>query len=209
MKAHFLISLFSLSTVFGYSETNVKEELQQKRETAATQVQQPERQRRLTEAERQQDREAFRQKVQAHKVAYFTDKLSLTPEEAQKFWPIYNAYFSQREQLMNIFIQTTHCCDCRQIDTCIFDISRLTDVEIRKLVDDRAKLIDLDKKFLNDLRAMFSPQRVLIYYNTEREFQRELIDQHSGARRGGSSSGSRESGTTPRGREGQANPPRR
>jgi len=29
------------------------------------------------------------------KIAYLTNQLNLTPEEAQKFWPIYNRYFSE------------------------------------------------------------------------------------------------------------------
>ncbi|MBL4587696.1 MAG: hypothetical protein JKX84_11670, partial [Flavobacteriales bacterium] len=31
-----------------------------------------------------------REKLQALKVGYLTDKLNLTPEEAQTFWPLYN-----------------------------------------------------------------------------------------------------------------------
>jgi hypothetical protein len=32
------------------------------------------------------------QRMEALKVAYITKNLALTPDEAQKFWPIYNAY---------------------------------------------------------------------------------------------------------------------
>ena len=31
-------------------------------------------------------------KVKALKVAYITEELNLTTEEAQRFWPIYNAF---------------------------------------------------------------------------------------------------------------------
>ncbi len=31
-------------------------------------------------------------RVQAAKMAYITTQLNLTPEEAQRFWPVYNAY---------------------------------------------------------------------------------------------------------------------
>src|SRR6266545_1050829 len=37
-------------------------------------------------------------KVEGIKVAYMNKELNLTPEEAQKFWPIYNNYFSEIRQ---------------------------------------------------------------------------------------------------------------
>ena len=32
-----------------------------------------------------------REKIEAARIAYITDQLALTPEEAEKFWPIYRA----------------------------------------------------------------------------------------------------------------------
>ncbi|MGF1926294.1 MAG: hypothetical protein ACQUHE_19130, partial [Bacteroidia bacterium] len=37
------------------------------------------------------------EKIEAAKIAFFTQKLGLSPEEAKVFWPIYNDY--QREQI--------------------------------------------------------------------------------------------------------------
>ena len=31
-------------------------------------------------------------KLKAYQIAFFTDKLKLTPEEAQRFWPVFNKY---------------------------------------------------------------------------------------------------------------------
>ncbi|WP_431166833.1 hypothetical protein [Tenacibaculum halocynthiae] len=38
-------------------------------------------------------------KIQAYKIAYITEKLNLTENEAQKFWPIYNEYSKKMRQL--------------------------------------------------------------------------------------------------------------
>lgn len=35
------------------------------------------------------------EKIQALKVAYITQVVKLTPEEAQSFWPVYNIYFEE------------------------------------------------------------------------------------------------------------------
>lgn len=44
------------------------------------------------------DEKSFKEKVEATKVAYFTEKLNLTPEEAQVFWPVYNKWWEERQE---------------------------------------------------------------------------------------------------------------
>ena len=46
-----------------------------------------------------QDYKERREKVKALKVAFITEKLELTTEEAQKFWPIYNAFDEKQAEL--------------------------------------------------------------------------------------------------------------
>jgi len=41
------------------------------------------------------------EKIQARKIAFFTEKLQLTPAEAEKFWPVYNEY-SQKKNRINL-----------------------------------------------------------------------------------------------------------
>ncbi|MDR2907453.1 MAG: hypothetical protein LBU91_05645 [Bacteroidales bacterium] len=159
----FLVCMLCFPTILGHAGNYVLSELQRNPE-------QP-----------QEERDVFKQKIRTHKVAFFTEKLSLTSAEAEKFWPVYNAYFESRDKLMSNFFEETRCKDCgcskNKMDDCKFDISKLSDAEVNKLLNDRAKLIDLEKNFHNDLCKLFSPRRVLTFYNAEREFQRELIRQ--------------------------------
>jgi len=39
-----------------------------------------------------------KEKVRAYKIAYLTEKLDLSSEEAEKFWPIYNEYSKNRRE---------------------------------------------------------------------------------------------------------------
>ena len=39
------------------------------------------------------------EKIRSYKIAYLTEKLNLTENEAQKFWPIYNKYDKKMMQL--------------------------------------------------------------------------------------------------------------
>ena len=46
--------------------------------------------------DRQNDK---RENIEAMKIGFITKKLDLTPEEAQKFWPVYNQYNDKMKDL--------------------------------------------------------------------------------------------------------------
>ena len=39
------------------------------------------------------------EQIRNMKIAYLTDALQLTPEQSQKFWPVYNAYWDARREV--------------------------------------------------------------------------------------------------------------
>ncbi len=41
----------------------------------------------------------LKKKIKAEKIAYLTSEIDLTPKEAEKFWPIYNQYESERMKI--------------------------------------------------------------------------------------------------------------
>jgi len=161
MKTSFLICLFCFLAFSGYSEKRTC--LNAINFCLEEALQEP------------QEREAIKQRVQAHRIAFFTERLALTPAEAERFWPLYNTYRNEHERLTSEFVQKTRRRRGNN-ESYVFDVSNMSDAEARKLVNDRAKLIDLDRKFHNDLTKLFSPQRVLAFYDAERSFQRELIN---------------------------------
>ena len=52
---------------------------------------------RLQAQETKTDKE---QEIKSQKIAFFTDKIGLTPEEAQIFWPIYNSYWDKKNKII-------------------------------------------------------------------------------------------------------------
>ena len=48
-----------------------------------------------------QTKDESRDKIKALKIAYITEQLNLTTEEAQKFWPIYNLYDKEQHTIRN------------------------------------------------------------------------------------------------------------
>ena len=51
------------------------------------------------------------EKLQAARIALITERLGLTPEQAQQFWPIYNEYAEQRRSLHREFKQARQAYD--------------------------------------------------------------------------------------------------
>ena len=159
MKTIFFICFFSLLAVSAQSQPETM---------------------RVRPASEEDARQASRQRVQAHRVAFFTEKLALTPAEAERFWPLYNAFRNERDRLNSETIQRTH----RRRgpgEPSTFDVSELSDAEARRLVNNKAQQIELERQFHQDLTRLFSPQRVLAFYEAERRFQRELMNMRTRA----------------------------
>ena len=68
------------------------------------------------------------EKIRTLKTAYITQELSLTPSEAEKFWPVYNEYDSKRTKL--------RLSEGREVASKLRDVTEdLTDEEANILID--------------------------------------------------------------------------
>lgn len=50
-------------------------------------------------AQRDNMRGPAQEKIEAFKIAFFTEQLQLTPDESKVFWPLYNEFENKREDL--------------------------------------------------------------------------------------------------------------
>jgi hypothetical protein len=118
------------------------------------------------------------EKIRSLRVAFITDKLKLTPEESQAFWPIYNELESKKKQL-GIHGRGEQS----------FDL--LNDNEIEKWLDDRLvaeqTMLDLKKEFIAKLKTILPIRKVAKLHQTEMEFRKTLLHmtrEKTGERRG-------------------------
>lgn len=51
-------------------------------------------------AQETQSKSDKEQEFKSQKIAFFTDKIGLTPEEAQIFWPVYNNYWAKKNKII-------------------------------------------------------------------------------------------------------------
>jgi len=111
-------------------------------------------------------------KIKALKVAYITERLSLTSEEAEVFWPVYNDFESRKNEINHNRREIGEEFNQNQ--------ENLSDAEINKLLDEGNKLnkaeselsIQFDKKF----RDILPPAKVMKLYIAEVQFRNYLIN---------------------------------
>jgi hypothetical protein len=116
-------------------------------------------------AQNGQLKEKIKDKVKAQKVAYITEQLDLTELEAQKFWPVYNSYQSEIEQLR------------ASLD--MKSVTGLSDKEAEDLMyavlDGRSKEIDIQKKYIQKMKSVISAKKIALLYKAERDFKEQII----------------------------------
>lgn len=115
--------------------------------------------------ERQQQWEEMRLK----KIAYFTDKIGLTTEEAQWFWPIVNDIQNRSFALNHELMRLTRT--SRQDKGKEIDYEKIT----ARMMEIRLQQAELDKERYEKLKVVLSPEKLFKYYIAEEGFSRELL----------------------------------
>lgn len=110
------------------------------------------------------------EKMEAQRIAFITQELDLTPDEAKVFWPVYNEYDKKRHELKKSV----------RDNLLKEDIEKLTEKEAALILDNQIteaqKLLDLRKEYHARFKAVLPAVKVLKLYETERDFQKMLID---------------------------------
>jgi len=120
--------------------------------------------------------------IETYKIAYLTEKLGLSSEEAKIFWPIYNdwekeqgALRKERFQKMISFKKIT-------------EIETLSDSQIQTLIANdfnmKQKELNLERKYYNKLKASLPIKIVGKYYRAQEAFKREILSRYRNGRPG-------------------------
>lgn len=90
------------------------------------------------------------QEIEALKVAFISKELNLTPEEAQKFWPVYNQYSKE----MNATLQ---------------------DKDNPDIIERDEKVLNIRKRYRDQFTKLLGPDRMNRMFNAETNFRKLLI----------------------------------
>lgn len=117
-----------------------------------------------------------KEKIKALKVAYITEELQLTSEEASKFWPLYNAFDDKQKE----FKQEKKRAYLDRMDGT--EINKLTDKEavamLNQIENNEEELYQLRKKFIANLKGVIPAIKIIKLKKAEEGFNRKLLQQY-------------------------------
>lgn len=109
------------------------------------------------------------EKIKAARIAYITEKLSLTPAEAEKFWPVYNEFDKKREAIK------LEARLARKNPDLAKSVEENQKAAITKQHEFRQKELNLEKDYSDKLLNVVSAQKVMSLPKTEKDFRTILL----------------------------------
>jgi Spy/CpxP family protein refolding chaperone len=128
--------------------------------------------------------QGFREKkeqLKAMKIAFITDKLNLTPDEATKFWPIFNEFEAKQEQIrrqkMKSFID--------RMDEDYLDKMNEKDASalLSQMESTEEEQHQMRKKFVVSLKNILPSIKIIKLIKAEEEFKKTLLRQYKERRK--------------------------
>lgn len=109
------------------------------------------------------------EKIEAAKIALITERLELTPEQAEKFWPIYREYSEKQREIRQEF-QTLK----RE-----FDPNNTSEEESRRVLDKghqiKERQLELDRSYSNRMQQVVTSRQLMNLKKAEDDFKDMLM----------------------------------
>ena len=129
------------------------------------------------------------EKINAAKVAFFTQQLDLSVAEAEKFWPVYNEYNKEVEEARMANRKATMEMNNPQ------KTSDEVKAAIKTFVDSQKKEAQLTEQYVNKLMKILPVEKVAKVFSAEEQFRMQLLYQFRMGGPGGSFGNPGESGS--------------
>ncbi len=113
--------------------------------------------------------ERMQDKVEAYKIAFFTEKLQLTPEESKDFWPLYNQFENEREAL-----KTRYKLEGRRIE--LMSDGEVEDF-VNKQLEMEEQMVKIRRDYVQRFKKILPIRKVAMLQNIDNEFKRALLEE--------------------------------
>ncbi len=124
-----------------------------------------------------------KEKIKALKVAFITTELNLTPDEAAKFWPLFNAFEDRQQEIkkqkLKAYLERT---DGSSIDNLSEKEAATLLTQMESTEDE---LFQLKKKFVSNLKGILPSTKILKLKKAEEQFSKKLLQQYRDKKIGG------------------------
>jgi hypothetical protein len=113
------------------------------------------------------------EKLNNFKIGFFTKKLNLSSAEAEKFWPVYNDYQGQKNDIQLEKLKINRNFNLNE--------SRLSDKQLEDMGDKFVDLLvqesNLAVAFHRKLKEVLPPSKVIMYYQAEAQYKIQLLNE--------------------------------
>ncbi|NJN25508.1 MAG: hypothetical protein HC819_05865 [Cyclobacteriaceae bacterium] len=109
------------------------------------------------------------EKIESARIALITERLELSPEQAEKFWPVYREYNEQRQQIRKEY----------RNQRSNMNMQELSEEESKQMVQNAMEVkqreLNLEKEYAHRLTEVISTQQLFKLKNAEKDFQGMLL----------------------------------
>ena len=117
------------------------------------------------------------ERIKAFKTGYLTQELELSPEQAEKFWPLYNEY---EDKMFELRFENRR--QAREQISSMGGPEALSDEEakafLNRLFENEEKILSLKKDLYRSLEQVLPPSKLLKLHKAENDFNRRLLSEY-------------------------------
>jgi len=116
---------------------------------------------------------ANRERLDAYKIAFFTKRLNLTSQEAEKFWPLYNEYQDSKIKIQLERQELNRNFNLNELNMSEREIAETGD----KIIGMEVREAELAREFHNRIKGVLSPVKVMRLYQAENQYRLQLLNE--------------------------------
>lgn len=127
----------------------------------------------VLQAQRKEQRRAeIKQRVYERKVEFLKERVPMSAEEDNAFWPIYSEYMKKKD------VAREHLRDLKkqQRKSGQIDYEKLNDMTVQTLADEA----NLTLEYYKRMKRVLPPQKMYLLFEAEKDFKKQLLDKVSG-----------------------------
>ncbi len=109
------------------------------------------------------------EKMEAFKIAFFTERLQLSPDESKAFWPLFNQFENERDALKDKF----------DLEGQKLELMSDKDVEaaIMQHIEMEEQLVKLRRDYVRRFMEVLPVRKVAMLQRIDTEFKRALLEE--------------------------------
>jgi len=109
-------------------------------------------------------------KLDAARIGLITDRLNLSPEQAQTFWPLYNEYAEQRRVIQREYRQSRQGVDLNNLNE---DQQKAF---LKARMEEKQRQLNLENKYSEKMLGVINARQMMALRKAEDDFRKMILN---------------------------------